>query len=324
MLSSALFLAFGFGTALLLTPLLRAAALRASWLKSVGSNGAEPVPPIGGVAIAVATLLLLPFAPLSFPVGLWIGALGMGAIGFVDDKWPLSPIQKLAFQIFTVIVAVGGGLRFDTTGSIVADAVLTGVWLVWMCNAFNVLDMMDGLSAGAGAIASIGLAGLGLVGGAAPVVILGASLAGGFLGFLVYNAHPARVYMGDAGSLFAGFVLGAMSVEISRAMPGVQGELCAVLVLGVPCFEAVFLCVVRKRKGLPVMRASRDHVAQRLVRMGHSVRGAVRRIHLAGGLLALCGIVAAVVPSAISLTILLCVVVMAVWTGVRLARVEIV
>ena len=308
----------------MLTPLLRAAALRASWLKSVGSNGAEPVPPIGGVAIAVATLLLLPFAPLSFPVGLWIGALGMGAIGFVDDKWPLSPYQKLAFQIFTVIVAVGGGLRFDTTGSIVADAVLTGVWLVWMCNAFNVLDMMDGLSAGAGAIASIGLAGLGLVGGAAPVVILGASLAGGFLGFLVYNAHPARVYMGDAGSLFAGFVLGAMSVEISRAMPGVQGELCAVLVLGVPCFEAVFLCVVRKRKGLPVMRASRDHVAQRLVRMGHSVRGAVRRIHLAGGLLALCGIVAAVVPSAISLTILLCVVVMAVWTGVRLARVEIV
>lgn len=308
----------------MLTPLLRAAALRASWLKSVGSNGAEPVPPIGGVAIAVATLLLLPFAPLSFPVGLWIGALGMGAIGFVDDKWPLSPFQKLAFQIFTVIVAVGGGLRFDTTGSIVADAVLTGVWLVWMCNAFNVLDMMDGLSAGAGAIASIGLAGLGLVGGAAPVVILGASLAGGFLGFLVYNAHPARVYMGDAGSLFAGFVLGAMSVEISRAMPGFQGELCAVLVLGVPCFEAVFLCVVRKRKGLPVMRASRDHVAQRLVRMGHSVRGAVRRIHLAGGLLALCGIVAAVVPSAISLTILLCVVVMAVWTGVRLARVEIV
>ena len=246
----------------------------------------------------------------------------MGAIGFVDDKWPLSPIQKLAFQIFTVIIAVGGGLRFDTTGSTVADAVLTGVWLVWMCNAFNVLDMMDGLSAGAGAIASIGLAGLGLVGGAPPVVILGASLAGGFLGFLVYNAHPARVYMGDAGSLFAGFVLGAMSVEISRAMPGVQGELCAVLVLGVPCFEAVFLCVVRKRKGLPVMRASRDHVAQRLVRMGHSVRGAVRRIHLAGGFLALCGIVAAVAPSAIGVAILLCVVVMAVWTGVRLARVE--
>lgn len=322
MLSSALFLAFGFGTALLLTPLLRAAALRASWLKSVGSNDAEPVPPIGGVAIAVATLLLLPFAPLSFPTGLWIGALGMGAIGFVDDKWPLSPVQKLAFQIFTVIIAVGGGLRFDTTGSTVVDAVLTGVWLVWMCNAFNVLDMMDGLSAGAGAIASIGLAGLGLVVGAAPVVILGASLAGGFLGFLVYNAHPARVYMGDAGSLFAGFVLGAMSVEISRAMPGVQGELCAVLVLGVPCFEAVFLCVVRKRKGLPVMKASRDHVAQRLVRMGHSVRGAVRRIHLAGGLLALCGIVAAVVPAAISFAILVCVVVMAVWTGVRLARVE--
>ena len=322
MLSSALFLAFGFGSALLLTPLLRAAALRASWLKFGGGNGAESVPPVGGVAIAIATLLLLPFAPLSFPVGLWIGALGMGAIGFFDDKWPLSPFQKLGFQIFAVVIAGGSGLRFDTTGSTVADAVLTGVWLVWMCNAFNVLDMMDGLSAGAGAIAAIGLAGLGLVGGAAPVVILGASLAGGFLGFLVYNAHPARVYMGDAGSLFAGFVLGAMSVEISRAMPGVQGELCTILVLGVPCFEAVFLCIVRKKKGLPVMRASRDHVAQRLVRMGYTVGGAVRRIHLAGGLLALCGIVAAVVPVEIFLTILVCVIAVAVWTGVRLARVE--
>jgi UDP-GlcNAc:undecaprenyl-phosphate GlcNAc-1-phosphate transferase len=296
--------------------------MRASWLKSGGENGAQSVPPIGGVAIAIATLLLLPFAPLSFPVGLWIGALGMGAIGFVDDKWPLSPFQKLAFQIFTVAITVGSGLRFDTTGSTVFDAVLTGVWLVWMCNAFNVLDMMDGLSAGAGAIASIGLAGLGLVGGAAPVVILGASLAGGFLGFLVYNAHPARVYMGDAGSLFAGFVLGAMSVEVSRATSGVQGELCAILVLGIPCFEAVFLCIVRKKKGLPVMRASRDHVAQRLVRMGYSVRGTVRRIHLAGGLLALCGIVAAVAPPAVCVTILVCVIGTAVWTGVRLARVE--
>jgi UDP-GlcNAc:undecaprenyl-phosphate GlcNAc-1-phosphate transferase len=305
-----------------LTPLLRAAALRASRLKSGGANGSQSVPPIGGVAIAIATLLLLPFAPLSFPVGLWIGALGMGAIGFVDDKWPLSPFQKLAFQIFTVAITVGSGLRLNTTGSTVFDAVLTGVWLVWMCNAFNVLDMMDGLSAGAGAIASIGLAGLGLVGGAAPVVILGASLAGGFLGFLVYNAHPARVYMGDAGSLFAGFVLGAMSVQVSRAMPGVQGELCAILVLGVPCFEALFLCVVRKKKGLPVMRASRDHVAQRLVRMGYSVRGAVRRIHLAGALLALCGILAAVVPAAVCVIILVSVIGTAVWTGVRLARVE--
>ena len=322
MLSSALFLVFGFGSALLLTPLLRAVALRASRLKSGGANGSQSVPPIGGVAIAIATLLLLPFAPLSFPVGLWIGALGMGAIGFVDDKWPLSPFQKLAFQIFTVAITVGSGLRFNTTGSTVFDAVLTGVWLVWMCNAFNVLDMMDGLSAGAGAIASIGLAGLGLVGGAAPVVILGASLAGGFLGFLVYNAHPARVYMGDAGSLFAGFVLGAMSVQVSRAMPGVQGELCAILVLGVPCFEALFLCVVRKKKGLPVMRASRDHVAQRLVRMGYSVGGAVRRIHLAGALLALCGILAAVVPAAVCVIILVSVIGTAVWTGVRLARVE--
>ncbi len=305
-----------------MTPLLRAAALRAPWLKLGGANGAQSVPPIGGVAIATATLLLLPFAPLSFPIGLWIGALGMGAIGFVDDKWPLSPFQKLGFQIFTVAITVGSGLRFNTTGSTVVDAVLTGAWLVWMCNAFNVLDMMDGLSAGAGAIASIGLAGLGLVAGAAPVVILGASLAGAFFGFLVYNAHPARVYMGDAGSLFSGFVLGAMAVEVSRAMPGVQGELCAIVVLGVPCFEAVFLCVVRKKKGLPVMRKSRDHVAQRLVRMGYSVRAAVRRIHLVGGLLALSGIVAAVVPAAVCFTILVSVIGTAVWTGVRLARVE--
>ena len=106
--------------------------------------------------------------------------------------------------------------------------------------------------------------------------------------------------MGDTGSLLSGFVLGAGAVEISRIFPAPQGLLCPVLVLGAPCFEAVFVALVRAGKGLPVMRASRDHVAQRLVQMGCSVQGAVVRICAWGALSVLLGVLGAIVGSAMA------------------------
>ncbi len=321
-LTPTLFLVVGFGTALCLTPLFRTVALKTGRFGRAGSDGSVPIPPTGGVAIFLATFLLLPFSSLSFPSGLWIGACGMALIGFIDDFRPFSPFQKLGLQIAAVAAAVGFGLRLTVAGHPVTDALLTGAWLIWMCNAFNVLDMMDGLAAGVGAIAAIGLVGLGLVGNALPVVILAAALVGGFGGFLVYNSHPARIYMGDAGSLFAGFVLGGLAVEVSRSLAGAQGILCPLIVLGVPSFEAVFLCAVRMGKGLPIMRASRDHVAQRLVQMGYSIRGAVGRMYAVGGLLALLGIAGTVGPAAACWAILGSTAALALWTGVRLARVD--
>jgi UDP-GlcNAc:undecaprenyl-phosphate GlcNAc-1-phosphate transferase len=315
------FLVAAFAAALCLTPLLRAVALRTERFGRPGDDGSVPIPPTGGLAIFLATFLLLPFSSLSFPTGLWIGTCGMATIGFIDDVHPFSPVQKLGLQIAAVGAAVGFGLRFVVVDHPVVDALLTGVWLIWMCNAFNVLDMVDGLAAGVGAIAAMGLAGLGLVVHAPPVVILAAAMVGGFGGFLVYNSHPARIYMGDTGSLFAGFALGGMAVEVSQGLPGAQGILCPLIVLGIPSFEAAFLCVVRRGKGLPIMRASRDHVAQRLVQMGYSVRGAVGRMYAMGGLLVFLGITGAVGPAVACWAVFGCTAALAMWAGVRLARV---
>ena len=316
MLSSALIFAGTLGVALCLTPLLRLIALR---LRQPGGCGSDEVPTAGGVAILAAVLLSCPFLSSPLPLGFWLGAVGMVLVGFTDDVRPLSPVQKLSLQVLSITLAVAFGVRLEVSGISPLDAGLTVCWLVWMCNAVNVLDMMDGLAAGVGIIASVALAGLAHIGGAPHLAMLAAGLAGGLSGFLVYNTHPARIYMGDSGSLLTGFALGAMAAEISRGLPEVEGLICPLVVLGVPVFEAAFLCVVRPLRGVPVMRSSPDHVALRLVARGCSVRGAVGRLYAVGIALGVLGILGARGPAIGCWIILGCVSVFALGSGFRLA-----
>ncbi len=274
---------------LLLTPAVRWLSLRTGWFG--GSKEAAPIPPTGGIAVFlswVACLFLLT-DPVLIPLA--VGAAAMALTGLLDDVRPLRPVHKLALQAASAGIAVGLGLRLDLLGATLADSALTVVWLVWIANAYNVLDMMDGLAAGVGMVAAGALVLLG--GGTVPGLILAGALAG----FLIHNYHPARIYMGDTGSLFVGFTLGGLAVNASTMMPAPQAVLCPLLVLGVPSFEGTFLTVVRKRRGLPVTRSSRDHVAQRLVRLGASIRGAVARVHLAGIVLAVVAVLGAQSPA---------------------------
>ena len=277
--------------------LLRILARRSPRFGRAGPDGPAPVPPLGGLAILPAFLLHLLVLPGRTSPGLWAWATAMGLVGLVDDVHPLTPRVKLVLQATVVTLATGGGLRLEVTGLALADGVLTAVWLIFACNAFNVLDMEDGLSSGTGAIACLGLwavsLGLDVPGVAAP----SAALAGALGGFLIHNVHPARMYMGDTGSLATGFLLGGMAVAVSSGSLGPRGIVCPLLVLGVPCFEAIFVALVRAAKGRPVMRASRDHVAQRLVKMGYSVRGAVGRVYAAGALLAVVAAASAFGPA---------------------------
>lgn len=318
--SSAFTFAGTLGVALCLTPLLRLIALRR---RRPGGDDSDRVPTAGGVAIFAAVLLSCSFLSSSLPPGFWLGAVGMVLIGFTDDVRPLSPVQKLALQIVSVTLAVAFGIRLEVSGIALLDAVLTGCWLVWMCNAVNVLDMMDGLAAGVGIIASAALAGLAHLGGPPHLVTLAVGLAGGLSGFLVYNTHPARIYMGDSGSLLTGFALGAMATEISQALPQVPGLICPLVILGVPVFEAAFLSVVRPLRGAPVMQSSPDHVALRLVARGCSVRGAVGRLYAAGVALGALGILGAWGPAFGCWLILGCVLVLALGSGLHLARVDV-
>ena len=308
--------------ACLLTFLLRVAPRRVGHFRPLTGDGPAPVPLLGGLAILSATLLSGLFFSFKISTGVWTGALCAALVGLVDDFRPFSPFQKLGLQAVAAALAVAAGLRLDVTGHAVGDALLTGVWLVWMGNAFNVLDMMDGLSAGAGATAALGLAGVSMLGGGTPVAGAAVALAGALGGFLVHNIHPARVYMGDTGSQFTGFLLGGMAVEISRYFPAPQAFLCPLIVLGLPLFEAVFLCAIRTAKGRPAWQTSRDHVAQRLVQMGYSVRNAVCRMYAVGVGLAALGAVGGWGTTAVCWTISGSVLALALWAGARLARVD--
>jgi UDP-GlcNAc:undecaprenyl-phosphate GlcNAc-1-phosphate transferase len=315
-----LVLVAGFGISSGMTPILRAVTVRRRGSKD--PHLPERIPTTGGVAIYLATCLLLPFLALPISNGLLIGASCLALVGLADDFLAFSPLQKLVLQTAVVTIAVWHGLSLSYFGEPLLDGFVTTIWLVWMCNAYNVLDMMDGLAAGAGLISSLAMACLGFLFGIPAVSVISLALAGGLGGFLVYNIHPARIYMGDTGSLFCGFVLGALAVEISVKMSNVQGILAPMIILGLPIFEATFLCIVRRRKGLPVMQASRDHVAQRLVQLGHSVHSAVRKIWCAGAILGSLGIAVAAMNELIGWVLFCVTLLAAVWAGKHLSDVE--
>lgn len=320
MLIPALVLVAGFGISSGLTPILRAMTFHVG--RTQASHLPEPIPTTGGVAIYLATCLLLPFLPVPISHGLIIGASLLALVGLADDLLAFGPIYKLVLQTAVVAAAVWQGLSLTCFNEPLLDGLLTAVWLVWMCNAYNVLDMMDGLAAGAGLISSLAFGCLGFILGIPDVAAISLALAGGLGGFLLHNIHPARIYMGDTGSLFCGFVLGALAVEISKEMSVAQGILSPMIILGLPIFEATFLSIVRRSKGLPIMQASRDHVAQRLVQLGHSVQSSVRRIWCVGLFLGVFGVAVAVLPLAIGWILFIITLVYAVWVGRRLSTVE--
>jgi UDP-GlcNAc:undecaprenyl-phosphate GlcNAc-1-phosphate transferase len=224
----------------------------------------EPVARLGGVGIAAAAAAALALDPR---VGgaTAVGALLFLAAGLLDDVREFAPSRKLALQLAAASVAGAFGATLDVTGNPVLDAVGGAVWIVVIVNAVNVTDVCDGLVAGLAVIALLAL-------GAAEPSLWEPCLAvsGACLGFLVFNAPPASIFLGDAGSSFLGFVLAALSLDAVRrpdsARPGIQ----ALLLLGVPLFELGFVVLARSRRGVPWWRGSADHIALRLQAAGLS------------------------------------------------------
>lgn len=265
--------------ALLLTPLFGFVALRVRLFT-------DAIPPVGGLVFLVSVFTLLFGSSHPVSTYLVVGVLGVCFVGFLDDLRALSPRRKTVslLVILTVSVLVGGGREW--IGLAVLDLVINVAWLLWMCNAFNVLDSVDGLSGGVGVV-SLGalafIAGLlGLVGISTMCALLAACL----VAYLFYNFHPARVYMGDTGSLLIGFLLGETALEISGAIGGAAGVSTALLLVAVPCFEGVFLILIRIAKVTMPSVATYDHPTQRLIQAGCSIRSAVLKMYVFTAILA--------------------------------------
>jgi UDP-N-acetylmuramyl pentapeptide phosphotransferase/UDP-N-acetylglucosamine-1-phosphate transferase len=224
----------------------------------------SPVPYLGGIAILLgAEVAILWLRPSLWPVLVML--LFVACLGLADDIKPLPVGMKIAGEVSIAIVAVTQGFVWHITDSFAINASFSVLWLVGLTNSFNLLDNMDGLSATTAAAALVMTAAL-----APQTVGLTLPLAGGALGFLVINRPPARMYMGDAGSLMLGFGVGIGSIAAANSTTGLH----SLVILGFPVLVALFdtslVIVSRLLTGRPVQLGGQDHFSHRLRLLGWS------------------------------------------------------
>jgi len=271
-----------FALATALTYLVRALAHKFGFVAKPKSDRwhKRPTAMLGGVAIFLSTILIYLFFVPKTPESLVIIASStlLFFVGLIDDILHIKPYQKLIGQFIGVAVVAVFGMVLPWTNSDFLNIAITAFWLVGITNAINLLDNMDGLSAGIAAIAAISLAIGFAASGQSNELIFLAAFIGALLGFLVYNFNPASIFMGDCGSMFVGFFL-ASSVLLTNVGGRSRGivPILAVpaLILFVPIFDTVFVTVLRKVWGRKASQGGRDHTSHRLVALGLSERNAV-------------------------------------------------
>jgi UDP-GlcNAc:undecaprenyl-phosphate GlcNAc-1-phosphate transferase len=278
--------------ALGVTPLARRLAVHTNMVDRPGQRKvhAAPTPLLGGLAIYTAVIVALVLFGDRFYVkqvaGIIIGATLISMLGLWDDRVSLPAGLKLLGQLLPVAVLVLGGVRIALFPWPWLNILGTFVWVLFITNAVNFLDNMDGLSAGVAAIAGAFFVLLAAFSGQYLVGALAAALLGACLGFLVYNFNPARIFMGDTGSLFLGFLLAAVAIKLRfpANTPRVTWMI-PVLVLGVPILDTGLVIFSRLRRGLnPFTHPGSDHLSHRLVLLGFSRREAVLIIYLLAGM----------------------------------------
>ena len=252
------------------TPLMRHAALNFGIVDMPDGQlktHREPVPYLGGLAVYGSCLVALAatFDFVPEVMGLLLAGAIVVILGLVDDLGGLGPKTKLAGQVLAVWVLVKSGVYIKLVFLPPwLQIALTVLWLLAVCNAFNLIDIMDGLSTGVALIASLFLLGVAAAAGRVMIATMLAALAGALAGFLRFNFEPARIYLGDTGSLFIGLMLGALAMNNSYTRVNPVASVAPVVILGVPIFDMLFVMYVRWRRGLPVMKGSPDHFALRL------------------------------------------------------------
>lgn len=235
---------------------------------------------MGGPAIVLAALLPTVLLAGPVPSRVWLffgaGAVGMAAVGLADDLAKLRPATKLIAQIACASLPVYAGLEIPRLHPILS-VVASILWIVGITNAMNLLDNMDGLSAGVAAVAAATLAVHGSTWGNPMLTAAAAALGGACVGFLLYNFHPASIFMGDTGSLFIGYSLGVLSLIDMKARPlaAMSSLVVPVFVFLVPIFDTTLVTVARLLSGRSPAQGGSDHSSHRLVSLGITERKAV-------------------------------------------------
>ena len=240
-----------------------------------------PVPLLGGVAIYAGFIIaLLVFGEgwvVSQAIGILVGATIVSFLGIWDDRRGLRPLLKLLGQAIAASIIIISGIQVSFLPHPALTVAITYIWILGITNALNLLHNMDGLSGGVGAVAAGFFLLLAAWNGQYLVASLAAALMGVCIGFLVYNFNPASIFMGDAGSMFLGFILAVVGIKLRfPGRPNVITWMIPVVVLGLPIFDTTLVVFSRLRRGInPLTNPGQDHVSHRLVSLGLSHRQAV-------------------------------------------------
>src|SRR5947207_9280545 len=288
-----------FASMMLVVP-VRAFALRVGMVDLPGPRKVHhaPIPLLGGLAMyaAVVIAVLLSFqGPARTQIaGILIGATQVAAVGILDDRGLLHHQVKL---FVGMPVAAGillfSGIRAQVFSTLlggrygdVLDAALTVLWVVGITASFSILDHMDGLCAGVAAMSSVFFALIAYLNGQTLVTTLAAAVLGAATGFLRWNFKPAKIFMGDGGAMFLGYLMATLGLKLRMEnVTHLSAWLAPVLILGVDIFDTPRVTMSRSRRGLlPFATPGKDHAAHRLSNLGFGHRGAVLTLYLLGAM----------------------------------------
>jgi UDP-GlcNAc:undecaprenyl-phosphate/decaprenyl-phosphate GlcNAc-1-phosphate transferase len=304
---------------LTLTVPVRALALRVGMVDRPGPRKVhlQPIPLLGGLAIyggvVLAVLFLVEGSARAQVWGILTGATLIAAVGILDDRGLLHHQVKLFIGMpLAATILLLSGIRaqiFSTviggrTGDVL-DAALTVVWVVGITASFSILDHMDGLCAGVAAMAAAFFALLAYLSGQTLVTVLAAAVLGAAAGFLRWNFKPAKIFMGDGGAMFLGFLMATLALKLRLAQSNmVSAWLVPVLILGATIFDTTLVTISRSRRGLlPFATPGKDHAAHRLANLSLGQRGAVLAMYMIGAISGALALLVSTVALPFSLTI---------------------
>lgn len=261
----------------------------------------KPIPRMGGLAIYFGIIAAV-FISMKINhqiLGILLGGTVMLAVGIVDDLKQLSAKIKLLGQICAALVLVAFDVRIEWLTNPFGPMIyldyfsipLTVLWVVAVTNTVNLIDGLDGLAAGVSSIASITILFVALQQNLWLVALLTAAIAGSALGFLFHNFNPAKIFMGDTGSLFLGYMLSAVSVMGAVKGAATIALFVPIVALGLPIMDTAFAIIRRYHNGVPIFRPDKGHLHHRLLAMGLSQKQVVLSMYVISGLLGLSAII---------------------------------
>ena len=324
--------------ALFLTPLLRDAAVENGVLDQPNERKIhkKAIPRVGGIAIVISFFISLVlgyvffriqlYSSMKYLTGLCIGAIIIFLTGIWDDLWTLIARRKLIGQITAALILIPFGfvihrLNLPFVGTIDISwqigIPLTIFWVVGIVNAINFIDGMDGLAAGVVVIIATGLFIVSIVNNQILMAMVCLIAAGSVLGFLVYNFHPASIFMGDCGAMFLGFVLAAVSIVVMFQKPAMSvSSFVPVLIFGLPIVDTTWAIIRRIKRRESPFHADSSHIHHRLMKLGFTQPRAAVILYIASLVCVSAGILVALTNSEILAVVLFACILIAALSGI--------